>query len=47
MLNTPLLEDHHRRLAEQVDRFVQEQVRDADLGGTEDEQAAVGRRARW
>ena len=39
MLNTPFLEDHHRRLAEQVDGFVREQVRDADLGQTEDEQA--------
>ncbi|MEK6288997.1 MAG: acyl-CoA dehydrogenase family protein [Acidobacteriota bacterium] len=39
MLNTPFLEDHHRQLAQQVDRFVSEQVRGAALGGTEDEQA--------
>lgn len=39
MLNTPLLEDRHRRLAEQVDRFVREHVRGAALGETEDEQA--------
>lgn len=39
MLDTPFLEDHHRTLAEHVDRFVQEQVRDAALGETEDEQA--------
>jgi len=39
MLNTPLLEDNHRRLADQVDRFVREQLRGADLGETEDEQA--------
>lgn len=39
MLNTPLLEDHHRQLAQQVDRFVSEHVRGAALGGTEDEQA--------
>lgn len=39
MENTPFLEDRHRRLAEQVDRFVQEQLRGAALGNTEDEQA--------
>jgi acyl-CoA dehydrogenase len=39
MLNTPFLEDHHRRLGEQVERFVREQVRGAALGETEDEQA--------
>jgi acyl-CoA dehydrogenase len=39
MLNTPFLEDHHRRLAEQVGRFVSEQVREADPGETEEEQA--------
>ncbi len=38
MLKTPFLEDHHRRLAEQVGRFVSDQVRDADLGETEEEQ---------
>ena len=39
MLNTPFLEDHHRLLGAQVDRFVREQVRGAALGETEDEQA--------
>jgi acyl-CoA dehydrogenase len=39
MLNTPFLEDHHRRLGEQVERFVRGQVRGAALGETEDEQA--------
>lgn len=39
MLNTPLLEDHHRRLAEQVDRFVREQVRGAASSQTEDDEA--------
>ena len=39
MLKTPFLEDRHNRLAEDVDRFVREQVRGADLGETEDEQA--------
>jgi len=38
MLNTPFLEDPHRRLAEQVERFVCEQVRGAPLGETEEEQ---------
>ncbi|MFY9558349.1 MAG: acyl-CoA dehydrogenase family protein [Blastocatellia bacterium] len=39
MLNTPFLEDRHQQLAEQVARFAGEQVRDADLGGSENEQA--------
>jgi acyl-CoA dehydrogenase len=39
MLNTPLLEDHHRQLAEQVDRFVRDQVRDAAPCETEDGEA--------
>lgn len=39
MLNTPFLEDHHRRLAEQVDRFVREEIETALLGDTEHEQA--------
>jgi acyl-CoA dehydrogenase len=39
MLNTPLLEDHHRRLAEQVDRFVREQVRGAAPSDSEDDEA--------
>ncbi|MEK6320182.1 MAG: acyl-CoA dehydrogenase family protein [Acidobacteriota bacterium] len=39
MLNTPFLEDHHRRLAQQVDRFVRDEIRGRALGETEDEQA--------
>src|SRR4030088_60623 len=39
MLNTPLLEDRHRRLAEQVARFVREQVRGAAASGSEDHEA--------
>ena len=39
MLNTPLLEDHHRRLADQVDRFVREQVRGAAPSDSEDDDA--------
>jgi acyl-CoA dehydrogenase len=39
MLRTPFLEEHHLRLAEQVDRFVRDQVRGADLGESEDRQA--------
>jgi acyl-CoA dehydrogenase len=39
MLNTPFLEDHHAKLAEQVDRFSREEVKDATLGDTEDQQA--------
>jgi len=39
MLNIPFLEDHHRRLGEQVDRFALDRVRGAALGETEDEQA--------
>jgi acyl-CoA dehydrogenase len=39
MLNTPFLEDCHNRLAEDVDRFVKDQVRGAAHGETEDEQA--------
>jgi acyl-CoA dehydrogenase len=39
MLKTPFLEEHHLRLGDQVDRFVREQVRGADLGETEDRQA--------
>ncbi len=39
MLNTPLLEDHHRQLAEQVNRFVRDQVRGAAPCETEDDEA--------
>lgn len=39
MLNTPLLEDHHRRLAEQVARFAREQVRGAATSASEDAEA--------
>lgn len=39
MLSTPFLEDHHATLAEQVDRFSREQVRDASSGDTEEQQA--------
>jgi acyl-CoA dehydrogenase len=39
MLNTPLLEDHHRRLAEQVARFSREQVRGAATSDSEDAEA--------
>lgn len=39
MLDTPFLEDRHRELSEQVDRFTREQVRQVDLNQSEDEQA--------
>lgn len=39
MLNTPLLEDHHRRLAEQVARFARERVRGAAASASEDDEA--------
>ena len=39
MLDSSFLEDHHRRLAEQVVRFVREHLRDAAVEKTEDEQA--------
>jgi acyl-CoA dehydrogenase len=39
MLNTPFFEDHHGRLAEQVDRFVREQIPAELAGETELEQA--------
>lgn len=39
MLNTPFLEARHLQLAEQVARFVRDQVRGAALGETEYEQA--------
>lgn len=39
MLNTPLLEDHHRRLAEQVARFARERVRGAEASDSEDGEA--------
>jgi acyl-CoA dehydrogenase len=39
MLDTPLLEDHHRSLAEQVERFNRERVLKASRGESEDEQA--------
>lgn len=39
MLNTPFFEDHHTKLAEQVDRFNREHVQDAADGETEDAQA--------
>lgn len=39
MLNTPLLEDHHRGLAEQVTRFVRDQVRGAATAASEDAEA--------
>ena len=39
MINTPLLEDHHRELAEKVDRFSREQIRNVQVGESEDEQA--------
>jgi acyl-CoA dehydrogenase len=39
MLRTPFLEEHHLRLGEQVDRFVRDRVRGADLGESEDRQA--------
>ncbi|HWO00493.1 MAG TPA: acyl-CoA dehydrogenase family protein [Blastocatellia bacterium] len=39
MLSTPFLEERHTRLAAQVERFNREQVRDAALGDTEDDQA--------
>ena len=39
MIDTPLLEDHHRKLAEQVDRFNREQTHESLPGESEDEQA--------
>ncbi|HXU36972.1 MAG TPA: acyl-CoA dehydrogenase family protein [Blastocatellia bacterium] len=39
MLNTPLLEDHHRRLAEQAARFARERVRGAAATASEDDEA--------
>lgn len=39
MLNTPLLENHHRRLAEQVDRFALEQMRGVAPSDSEDDEA--------
>jgi len=39
MLNTPLLEDHHRRLAEQVTRFACDRVRGAAPSVSEDDEA--------
>jgi acyl-CoA dehydrogenase len=39
MIDTPLLEDRHRRLAAQVDRFNREQARESLHGESEDEQA--------
>jgi acyl-CoA dehydrogenase len=39
MLNTPLLEDHHRRLAEQVTRFARDRVRGAVASVSEDDEA--------
>lgn len=39
MLNTPLLEDHHRRLAEKVARFARERVRSAAASASEDDEA--------
>jgi acyl-CoA dehydrogenase len=39
MIDTPLLEDRHRRLAEQVDRFNREQTGGTPRGEGEDEQA--------
>lgn len=39
MLNTPFLEDHHGTLAEQVDRFVRDEIPTALPGETEHEQA--------
>src|SRR5215831_10562335 len=41
MLNTPLLEEHHRRLAEQVDSFVQKQVRGMAHGEIEEAQCRL------
>lgn len=39
MIDTPLLEDRHRELAEQVDRFNRNQVYESLLGESEEEQA--------
>ena len=39
MLNTPLLEDRHRQLAQDVIRFNRKQVRDTVSIETQDEQA--------
>ena len=39
MIDTPLLEERHRNLAEQVDRFNREQVREGSTGEDEDSQA--------
>ena len=39
MIETPLLEDRHRKLAGQVDRFNREQARQSSPGESEDEQA--------
>jgi acyl-CoA dehydrogenase len=39
MFSTPFLEESHRQMADQVDRFVRDQLRGAVLGETEDEQA--------
>jgi acyl-CoA dehydrogenase len=39
MLNTPLVEDHHVSLAEKVDRFTREQVRDGAQGKSEEDEA--------
>ncbi len=39
MINTPLIEDRHVELAQQVDRVTREQIRSSPLGESEDEQA--------
>ncbi|HKP86029.1 MAG TPA: acyl-CoA dehydrogenase family protein [Blastocatellia bacterium] len=39
MIDTPLIEDRHRELAEKVDRFNREQIRKAPHGESEDERA--------
>jgi acyl-CoA dehydrogenase len=39
MFSTPFLEESHRQMADQVDRFVRDQLRGAALGESEDEQA--------
>ncbi|HSB11215.1 MAG TPA: acyl-CoA dehydrogenase family protein [Blastocatellia bacterium] len=41
MLSTPFLEEHHRRLGDQVGRFARERVRDA--GSTEDDEREARR----
>jgi len=39
MFSLPFLEESHRQMADQVDRFVRDQLRGAALGESEDEQA--------